>query len=44
MGFCRAETAFLEALQQAGGLEDAKPRALLQLLSPEFPECSLQVL
>ena len=41
---CRAEAAFVEALQQAGGVEDAKPRALLQVLAPAFPECSLQVL
>ena len=40
---CRAEAAYLDALQRAGGLEDATPKRLLQLLVPQFPGMTLLV-
>ena len=35
---CRSEAVFLEAMQKLGGLDGAKPKAILQLLAPDYPE------
>ena len=40
---CRAEAAYLEALQRAGGLDGANPKRLWQLLVPQFPGMTLLV-
>ena len=41
--FCRSENAFLVAVQRLGGLDSAKPKTILQLLAPDFPELTRQV-
>ncbi len=39
---CRLEEAYEAAVQQLGGLQAARPKQLLQLLQPEFPDLALQ--
>ena len=40
---CRMEEAYEEALQQLGGLEEAKPRDMLEALVSEFPQLTRKV-
>ena len=37
------EQAYSAALERVGGLEAAKPKALLTLLAPQFPQLTLEV-
>ena len=39
----RLEEAFEAAVEAAGGLESARPAAVLQALQPLFPELGLRV-
>lgn len=39
---CRLEEAYEAAVQQLGGLQAARPKQLLQILQPEFPDLALQ--
>lgn len=39
---CRLQDAYLDALEQCGGLHEARPKALLDMLSPRFPFLTLQ--
>ena len=40
---CSMEEAYSAALERVGGLEAAKPKALLTLLAPQFPQLTLEV-
>ena len=40
---CRMEAAYSAALERVGGLEASKPKALLTLLAPQFPQLTLEV-
>ena len=40
---CRLQEAYLDALERCGGLHEARPKALLDMLQPRFPYLTLQV-
>jgi len=40
---CRLQDAYLDALEQCGGLHEARPKALLDILQARFPYLTLQV-
>lgn len=39
---CRMERAYVAALDKLGGLEKAKPKAMLELLQRQFPRLTIQ--
>ena len=40
---CSLQDAYLEALDKCGGLHEARPKTLLDMLLPRFPYLTLQV-
>lgn len=39
---CRLQDAYLDALERCGGLHEARPKTLLDMLQPRFPYLTLQ--
>lgn len=42
LSLCRMEEAYEAAIEQLGGLDNAKPKAVYDLLADEFPVLSVQ--